>query len=85
MTTNNPTSTMRALPWQGMSATALKCLAAGLMLLDHIHQMFAVQGASLWLTMLGRPVFPIFLFVCAESFHYTHSRTQYLKRLLFAS
>ena len=85
MTTNNPTSTMRALPWQGMSATALKCLAAGLMLLDHIHQMFAAQGAPLWLTMLGRPVFPIFLFVCAESFHYTHSRTQYLKRLLFAS
>lgn len=38
----------------------------------------------MWLTMLGRPVFPIFLFVCAESFHYTHSRAQYLKRLLFA-
>lgn len=85
MTTNNPTSTMRALPWQCMSATALKCLAAGLMLLDHIHQMFVAQGAPMWLTMLGRPVFPIFLFVCAESFHYTHSRAQYLKRLLFAS
>lgn len=85
MTTNPPTSTMRALPWQGMSATALKGLAVGLMLLDHIHQMFAAQGAPLWLTMLGRPVFPMFLFVCAESFYYTHSRTQYLKRLLFAS
>lgn len=35
--------------------------------------------------MLGRPVLPIFLFLCSESFHYTHSRTKYLFRLGIAS
>ena len=39
----------------------------------------------MWLTWLGRPVFPIFLFAMSESFHYTHSRKNFLKRLLFAS
>lgn len=71
--------------WEGLDATALKLIAVVLMLLDHIHQMFAAAGAPMWLTMAGRPVFPIFLFAAAESFHYTHSKKQYLKRLLFAS
>jgi hypothetical protein len=70
---------------QIFSATALKLLAAALMLLDHVHQMFAAVGAPMWLTMLGRPVFPLFLFAAAESFHYTRDRRKYLKRLLFAS
>ena len=35
--------------------------------------------------MLGRPVLPIFLFLCSEGFHYTHSRAKYLFRLGFAS
>lgn len=30
-----------------LSATALKLLAAALMLLDHIHQMFAAAGAPM--------------------------------------
>ena len=34
----------------------------------------------LWLTMLGRLVFPIFLFLAADSFHYTHDRLAYLRR-----
>ena len=68
-----------------MSATVLKLLAAILMFLDHVHQMFAGKGAPLWLTALGRPVFPLFLFAAAESFHYTRDRRKYLRRLLFAS
>lgn len=71
--------------WQVLDATSLKLLACLLMFCDHVHEMFAAQGAPLWLTMLGRPVFPIFLFAAAESFHYTRSRRKYLARLLIAS
>jgi hypothetical protein len=55
------------------------------MVFDHIHQMWAHSGAPMWLTGLGRPVFPMFLLAMSESFHYTHSRKAFLKRLLFAS
>jgi len=40
----------------GLSAAALKFLAAALMVLDHIHQMFAAAGAPVGLTMAGRAV-----------------------------
>lgn len=70
-------------PW--LSATAIKLLAAALMVLDHIHQMFAAAGAPVGLTMAGRVVFPLFLFTAAESFHHTRSKKAYLQRLLFAS
>lgn len=68
-----------------LDATKIKFIAAFLMLLDHVHQMFAYSGAPLWLTMLGRPVFPMFLFLAADSFHYTRNRRKYLLRLLLAS
>jgi hypothetical protein len=68
-----------------LNATTLKILAVILMILDHVHQMWAHSGAPMWLKCLGRPVFPIFLFVLSESFHYTHNRKNFLKRLLFAS
>lgn len=71
--------------WQILDATAIKLLAAVLMFFDHIHQMWAHAGAPLWLNILGRPVFPLFLFIAAESFYYTTSKRRYLKRLLFAS
>lgn len=74
-----------ALRRPGLSASSLKILAAVLMVLDHIHQMFAAAGAPVELTMAGRVVFPLFLFACAESFYHTRSKKQYLKRLLFAS
>ncbi len=71
--------------WKALNATALKLIAAVLMLPDHIHQMFAQAGAPLWLTMAGRLVFPIFLFTAAESFAHTRSKRKYLQRLLLAS
>ena len=74
-----------ARPWQRMDGTGLKLLALGLMTADHIHQMFAARGAPLWLTVLGRPVFPLFLFALAEGFCHTRSRRRYLLRLLAAS
>lgn len=76
---------MKTMKWKFLNSTTIKLLAAALMFLDHIHQMFASAGAPLWLTMAGRPVFPIFLFAAAESFHFTRSKKNYLKRLLFAS
>ena len=71
-----PISVMKAgrFKWQVLNATSLKLIAAALMLLDHIHQMFVAVGAPMWLTMAGRLVFPMFLFAAAESFHYTHSK-----------
>ena len=56
------------------NATNLKYFAVILMVLDHIHQMFYEFGAPIWLTALGRLVFPIFLFLFADSFYYTRSK-----------
>ena len=67
------------------NATNLKYLAVALMFLDQIYQMFGSMGAPIWLTMLGRLSFPIFLFLAADSFHYTHDRMAYLRRLLYMS
>ncbi len=76
---------MKTMKWKFLNSTTIKLLAAAFMFLDHIHQMFASAGAPVWLTMAGRPVFPLFLFAAAESFHFTRSKKNYLKRLLFAS
>lgn len=70
---------------RGLDITTIKFIAAFLMLLDHVHQMFVWNGAPMWLTMLGRPVFPLFLFAAAESFHYTRSKKKYITRLMIAS
>ena len=67
------------------NATNLKYLAVALMFLDQIYQMFGSMGAPIWLTMLGRLAFPIFLFLAADSFHYTHDRMAFLRRLLYMS
>ena len=68
-----------------LNATTIKFLAAALMFIDHIHQMFYSMGVPAWVDLFGRPVFPLFLFLAADSFHYTHSKTGYIKRLLLAS
>lgn len=84
-TTINVNTKTNNQAWQILNATTLKLLAAFLMLLDHIHQMFAGAGAPLWLSMAGRLVFPMFLFTAAEGFHYTHSKSKYLLRMFLAS
>lgn len=67
------------------TATNLKYLAFGLMFLDHIHEMFIEMGAPSWLNICGRLVFPIFLFLAADSFYYTRDRKKYMLRLLLMS
>ena len=78
---------MNAIEIKGkyLNATTLKILAVVLMVFDHVHQMWVYDGVPMWFTWLGRPVFPIFLFVMAESFHYTRNRKKLMLRLLFAS
>jgi len=71
--------------WQIFDATTIKLIAIVFMFVDHIHQMWAHAGAPMWLDIFGRPVFPMFLFLAADSFHYTRSKKKYLTRLLFAS
>jgi uncharacterized membrane protein YeaQ/YmgE (transglycosylase-associated protein family) len=65
----------------GLTGGAVKIIGVLLMVFDHLHQMFWAQGAPYWFHWLGRPVLPIFLFMCAEGFYYTRSRKGYLLRL----
>ncbi|MFV0414447.1 MAG: TraX family protein [Oscillospiraceae bacterium] len=69
-------------PFQILTGYGLKMLGLVFMVLDHIHQMFSPFGAPLWLTMLGRVVLPIFLFMASEGFCHTRSRPKYAFRLL---
>lgn len=66
----------------GINAFQLKLLALIIMTIDHIHYF----GSSLWdvpeiLTLIGRIAAPIFVFMLANGFGYTHSRGKYLLRL----
>ena len=57
---------------RGLSSTGLKWIALGLMVLDHIHYMFAYTGlVPEWFSMLGRLSAPLFLFCLAEGFAHT--------------
>ncbi len=63
----------------GISQNALKLIAAGSMLIDHI-------GAELFpqypiLRILGRLAFPIFSFCIYEGCRYTHDKLNYLLRM----
>jgi hypothetical protein len=44
--------------------------------------MFIAQGAPAWLNWFGRPVAVMFVFLCAEGFHYTRSKKRYMLQLL---
>lgn len=66
----------------GLSGTAIKLLALGLMLLDHIHYFFDFTGAiPLWFSMLGRLAGWLFLFITVEGFTHTSNRKKYFIRI----
>ncbi len=71
----------RKLPLGGLSSSALKWLAMGFMLLDHLWA--TIIPGNMWLTWLGRLAFPIFAFQIAEGYRHTHDLKAYKKRLLF--
>lgn len=69
---------------KGLDNFQLKVIGIVLMVFDHIHQMFAFAGAPTWLTMLGRPVAPVFLFLSVEGFVHTRNKIKYMRNLLVA-
>lgn len=75
----------RSSNWRSIfNGTNLKIFAAILMLGDHIYEFWYSTGNFMLLHMLGRMVFPIFLFLSAEGFHYTKSKKVYIIRMLIA-
>lgn len=71
---------------RGLDATQLKTIALVLMVLDHIHYMFsAFAPIPGWFTVAGRLVAPVYLFLLAEGFHYTHSRPRFFLRVWLVS
>ena len=63
-----------------ISSSSLHILAMGLMLCDHLWAM--LFPAAEWLTCIGRIAFPIFAFMLAEGYLYTHNLRRYLLRML---
>jgi hypothetical protein len=68
-----------------LSGGAIKIIGLILMVMDHLCQMFASQGAPLWLKWFGRPVAAMFLFLCAEGFIHTRNKKLYMLRFLAAA
>ncbi len=67
---------------KGLTSYQLKIIGIILMVLDHIHQMFYFVGAPIQLTMVGRLVAPIFLFLSTEGFTHTRNKKRYMLTLL---
>ncbi|MDR2477976.1 MAG: conjugal transfer protein TraX [Treponema sp.] len=68
----------------GLSGTQIKIAGVIMMVFDHLYYMFNTNGIPSWFHWLGRPVAPMFLFICTEGFAHTRSRKRYLLQLLAA-
>lgn len=71
-----------------MSIFALKCTALCLMVLDHIGIYFGSHmpyELYLFLRILGRLSYPLFLFCMTQGYRHTRSRKKYLLRLYLGS
>lgn len=71
-----------------MSIFALKCIALYLLVLDHVGMYFGgvlPYGIYLFLRILGRGSYPLFLFCMTQGYRYTRSRKKYLLRLYLGS
>lgn len=66
----------------GLSGAHIKIIGVIMMVFDHLYYMFNLNGVPAWFHWIGRPVAPMFLFICAEGFAHTRSRKRYLLRLL---
>jgi len=63
-----------------MNRFTIKIIAITTMLIDHMGAMLFPQ--AIWMRMIGRLAFPLFAWMIAQGFRYTHSRRKYLIRLL---
>ena len=68
--------------WEILSGGHLKLIGAAMMVFDHLRQMFSAYGAPEWFYWVGRPVAPLFAFLCAEGFAHTRAPGKYMFRLL---
>lgn len=71
-----------------MSVFALKCIALYLMVLDHIGFYFQETipyGLYLFLRIVGRMSYPLFLFCMTQGYRHTRNRKKYLLRLYLGS
>lgn len=59
----------------------IKVIGIILMVMDHLYEMFAFAGVPIWFHMIGRACAPLFIFMCAEGYHYTHSKIKYARNL----
>lgn len=66
-----------------MTVFSLKLTAVVLMTLDHIG--FYFPGTPIFLRLLGRGVYPLFLFCMVQGYAHTRSRKRYLLRLYLMS
>ena len=62
-----------------MNSFVLHILAMLFMLVDHLWA--TVVSGNMWMNFVGRLAFPIFAFMIAEGFYYTHNIKKYLKRM----
>ena len=69
---------------RGLDGRTLKCIAAALMLTDHVGAILLPE--VLWLRCVGRLAFPVFAFFIAQGYVHTRSFRNYLLRMgLFAA
>ncbi|WP_205839269.1 TraX family protein [Velocimicrobium porci] len=67
-----------------MNSFQLKIIALLLMTFDHIGYMLGgIIEIPFWFHLIGRLAAPIFIFMCANGYRYTHDKIAYMKRLYF--
>lgn len=65
----------------GISAFALRTIAIVCMLLDHIGLCLPKMPLSPYFRIIGRPAFPIFVFLIVNGYRHTRSKPKYALRL----
>lgn len=69
-----------------MNSFQLKIIALVLMTFDHIAYMLgSVIDVPDWFHLIGRLSAPIFLFMCANGYRYTHNKLAYMRRLYISA
>jgi len=78
--------TPKAIFEGGLDSFEMKVIALIFMTLDHIgYFLDGILHIPLLFSILGRMSAPMFLFILANGFRYTHDRIKYMKRMYIAS
>lgn len=68
-----------------LDGNQLKTLAVVFMIFDHIYSYLLLDILPNWCSLIARFVAPLFVFMLVEGFFHTHSRKDYLFRILEAA